>query len=339
MAKFIKFLIILVIFVSVATGLYWHYSQSTSTLDKDAKIIAITQIVTHPALDSVREGLLTSLAAAGWQQGKNVRIIYENAHGNIATANQIAHKFASLKADVIVAIATPSAQTVISTTRGKDIPIVFAAVSDPVAAKLVPNLERPGGHITGTSDHPPVAEQIDLIIECLPHKDSLVLGMIYNAGEPNSVAQVAITEKIAEQKGIKIITRAVDNSTKVATAVQSLIAKVDALYLPLDNTVASALPSVFQTSLNNPHGKKVPVFASDPEVVKEGALATIGFTHFDEGKLTGAVVNRILLGESPGDIAVETPQPARVYLNLKTAGKLGIEIPEAVIARAAKIYQ
>lgn len=338
MAKFIKFFTCFLIAILVVGGLIWRYSQN-STLQPDAKILAITQIVTHPALDSVREGLLTSLKSAGWQPGKNLRIVYENAHGNIATANQIAHKFASLQADVIVAIATPSAQAVLSATRGSDIPVVFAAVSDPLGAKLIPNLERPGGHITGTSDHPPVEEQIALIAECLPHKESLVIGVIYNAGEANSVAQVAIAKQIAKQRGFTILARSVDSATKVATAVYSLVDKIDALYLPLDNTVASALPSVFEASLNNPQGKKVPVFASDPEVVESGALATVGFTHYDEGKLTGLVVNRILSGESPGDIAVETPHPARVYINLKTAKKLGIEIPQAVQDRAAKIYQ
>ncbi|MEN8236940.1 MAG: ABC transporter substrate-binding protein [Pseudomonadota bacterium] len=338
MAKFIKIFVSFLLAVLIVGGFIWRTKQ-TPHLQPDAKVLAITQIVTHPALDSVREGLLKSLTAAGWHEGKNLRIIYDNAHGNIAMANQIAHKFAGLQADVIVAIATPSAQAVISATRGKDVPVVFAAVSDPLGANLVPNLERPGDHITGTSDHPPVAKQISLIAEFLPDKKSLVIGMIHNAGEANSANQVAIAKQIATQRGITILARSVDNATKVTTAVHSLVGNVDALYLPLDNTVASALPSVFEASLHNPQGKQIPVFASDPEVVKSGALATVGFSHYHEGKLTGTVVSRILSGESPGEIAVETPHPAMVYINLKAAKKLGIKIPEAVRNRAAKVYR
>ncbi len=333
---------IFILFMIIALGLgaaVWFFKQPEQKMDPDAKVVAITQIVAHPALNALREGIEKGLSQAGWEKGRNLQIIYDNAQGSIATANQIAHKFAGLDADVIVAISTASAQTVIATVRQKGTPVVFGAVTYPLDAKLVENIEHPGGHVTGTTDHPPVAQQLELFAEIMADKNPLKLGVLYNAGEANSVAQVAIIRKEAAKRGIQIITRSVDNTTKVFDAAKNLVPEVDAFYIPLDNTVMSALQAVLRAGLGLVEGKYIPTFASDPEQVFGGAVATIGFTHYDEGLLSAQIIDRILRGENPGDIPVQTPKIAKIHLNLKMAEKVGITIPKELIQRAAKPHE
>lgn len=301
------------------------------------KVVAVTQIVAHPAVDAVRKGVKDSLAEAGYEEGRNLTWIYENAHGNIATATQIAQKFVGIKPDVIVAITTPSAQAVASATRQNKIPVVFAAVTDPLGAGLVSRIESPGSNITGTTDAPPIEKQINLIKSIMP--DIKTLGVLYNAGEANSAAQVEKVKHLCSELRIKVIAKTVDNSTKVLGAAQGLVTEVDAIYIPLDNTVASALHAVIALCLSNDIDKKIPVFASDPEGVDQGAVATIGFTHYEEGKKAGEMVVQILNGAKPSDMPVGSPKKIGIYLNMKSAEVLGLKIPAEMLENAAKIVK
>jgi putative tryptophan/tyrosine transport system substrate-binding protein len=300
--------------------------------------IAVTQVTAHPALDAVREGFKHQLESQGFREGENLKIIYENAYGNIATANQIAYKFMSSEADVVLAITTPSAQAMVSASKDKTVPIVFSAVTDPMGASLINSFETPGEHITGTVDLPPLKDQLALMQQTMGKK-ILKVGVVYNSGEANSVFQVNAIKELSAKYNIQITTKVVDNSTKVLAAVQSLIPHVDAMYVPLDNIMAAAFPSVVNLCLNNDLGRKIPVFASDPEGVRQGALATIGFTHYQEGMLAGRIVSRILAGEKPGNIPVTGPEASELYINTTSAKALGIEVPKAVLKNASEVVR
>ncbi|MEL6491451.1 MAG: ABC transporter substrate-binding protein [Cyanobacteria bacterium J06621_3] len=291
-----------------------------------APFVAATQIVEHPALNSVRDGIKDELAEAGYEEGSSLRWEWQSAQGNPATATQIAGKYAGAKPDVIVAIATPSAQTAIAATS--DIPIVFSAVTDPVGAKLVENAKKPGGNVSGVSDLSPISQQLELIKEILP--DVSTLGVIYSAGEDNSVSLVALINENAPAQELEVKEVTVSTSSDVANAARSLVGSVDAIYIPTDNTVVSALESVIQVGQDN----KVPVFAGDTDSVKRGAIASISFDYYDVGRQTGKMVIKVLKGNKPGDLAVEFVEDLQLTINPAAAEAMGVEIPESVTTRA-----
>ena len=304
---------------------------SISHAEQPAKTLALTQIVEHPSLDAARRGILDELAAAGWTSGQNLQVDYQNAQGNPATAGQIARKFAGEQPDVIVAITTPSAQAVVAAAR--DLPVVFCAVSDPVGAKLVSNLEHPGGHVTGTSDQAPIAEQLDLIRELSPKAKTL--GVIYNPGEVNSVSLVELLKKLAPEKGGQVIESAAPKSGDVLSAAWQLTGKADAIYIPLDNTVVSALEAVIRVGRE----AHIPVYSADTDSVQRGTVAALGFDYYDVGRQTGQLVVRVLRGENPGEMAVERIKTLKLFLNPGAAARMGVVIPEAVRQRAAHIVE
>ena len=307
------------------------FPLSISHAGQPAKTLALTQIVEHPSLDAARRGILDELAAAGWTSGQNLQVDYQNAQGNPATAGQIARKFAGEQPDVIVAITTPSAQAVVAATR--DLPVVFCAVSDPVGAKLVSNLDRPGSNVTGTSDQAPIAEQLDLIRELSPQAKTL--GVIYNPGEVNSVSLVELLKKLAPEKGWQLIESAAPKSGDVLSAAWQLTGKADAIYIPLDNTVVSALEAVIRVGRE----AHIPVYSADTDSVQRGTVAALGFDYYDVGRQTGQLVVRVLRGENPGEMAVERIKTLKLFLNPGAAARMGVVIPEAVRQRAAHIVE
>ncbi len=288
--------------------------------------VAVTAIVEHPALDAARDGVKDALAEAGFKEGENFKFVYQSAQGNPATAAQIARQFVGEAPDVIVPISTPSAQAVVSATR--DIPIVFTAVSDPVGAQLVKDMTKPGGNVTGLSDMSPVVEHIKLIKEVMPNIKKL--GYLYNSGETNSVSLLAALKEAASAEGIEIVESAATKSAEVQGAARALVGRADAMYVPTDNTIVSALESAVGVAEES----KLPLFTADTDSVKRGALAALGFNYYDVGKQTGAVVVKILNGEKPGDIAVDIAKGTDLVINLSAAKKMGVEFPQAVIDRA-----
>ncbi|MFT6915251.1 MAG: putative ABC transport system substrate-binding protein [Motiliproteus sp.] len=297
----------------------------------EPKHVAITQIVEHPALDACRQGVQDGLAAAGYKVGDNLRWSYESAQGNPVTAAQVAKKFAGDSPDVIVAISTPSAQTVAASAR--HIPLVFTAVTDPLGAKLVSNMEHPGELITGVSDLSPIDKHIELILELVPGVKRL--GVIYNPGEANSVTLVEMVREESSARGITLVEGVAIKSGDVLAAVRSLVGKVDALYVPLDNTVVSALEAVIKVAEQN----DIPLISGDTDSVTRGTVAAVGFNYYDVGVQTGKMVARILSGEAPGDIAVERVQQLELHLNPGAAQRMGISLPQAMLDRAKKIVQ
>jgi putative ABC transport system substrate-binding protein len=310
-------------------------SESTNTTSSedstDEKFVAITQIVEHPALDATRDGVKDELEEAGLKEGDNLKWQWESAQGNASTAAQIASKFVGDNPDVIVAIATPSAQAAIS--AAEDIPVIFTAVTDPVGAKLVETMEKPGELVTGVTDLSPIGEQLDLIKEITP--DIERIGVLYNAGEANSVSLVELLKKEAESRNLEIVEATAAQSSNVATAAQSLVGKADVIYIPTDNTIVSALEAAIQVATEN----KIPLYAGDTDSVERGAIASLSFNYYDVGRQTGKIVLEVLEGKNPGEISVQSVEKLQLFVNLQAAEAMGVEIPESVKSRAEKMIE
>lgn len=285
--------------------------------------IGITQIVSHPSLDAAREGFKQGLAEAG------VQAEYEeqNAQGDQATATSIAQKFTGK--DLVLAIATPTAQAAAQVIPDK--PILFTAVTDPVAAGLVKTLDAPGANVTGTSDLNPVKEQIGLVKEIAP--DAKSVGIVYSSGEVNSEVQVKLAQEAAKEQGLTVQTATVSNSGEVAQAANSL--DVDAYYVPTDNTVVSAIESVIGAA----EAKKVPVIAGEGDSVQRGAMATFGIDYTELGKQTGQMAAKVLGGADPATLPVETQQTPKLYVNPAAAERAGITLPDALVKRADEVVK
>ncbi|OIQ87951.1 ABC transporter substrate binding protein [mine drainage metagenome] len=296
------------------------------------KVVKITAIVEHPALDACRKGALDELAAEGFVPGKNLSVEFQSAQGDVGTAGQIAKKFVGDAPDVIVAIATPSAQAAVAAAHGT-VPVVFSAVSDPVGARLVSSLEHPGANVTGVTDRLPLQQHLAMMRQILPHLKRL--GVLYNPGEANSVSEVARLKTIAAAQGITVVEGPAPDSNSVLGAARSLAGKVDAFYTPTDNTVVSALEAVVKVGIDT----QLPVFAGDTGSVPRGAIAAVGFDYYDVGRQTGKIVARILKGEKPGDIAVEGVNKTNLALNPAMAAKMGITFPPALLKSATTIVK
>jgi putative ABC transport system substrate-binding protein len=297
----------------------------------EPKTVAITAIVEHPALDAVRDGVMQGLADAGHAEGTDVTFAYQTAQGNPATAAQIARQFVGDAPAVIVAISTPSAQAVAAAT--KEIPIIFSAVTDPVAAQLAASIDAPGGNITGVSDMAPIGDHVALIREITPEVKRL--GVLYNPGEANSVSSLGAMKTAAEAAGIAIVEGPATKSADVQAAARSLVGKVDAIYVPTDNTIVSALESAVGVAI----AAKLPLYAGDTDSVARGALAAVGFNYFDVGVQTASLVDRILKGEDPGTIPVVFAAGTDLQVNKTTAAAIGLQLPQAVLHRASKVIE
>lgn len=301
---------------------------SPATLAKTVTV-AVSQIVEHPALDATRNGLLDGLKARGYEPGKNLNFDYKTAQGNPAIAVQIARQFVGEKPDVLVGIATPIAQALAAMTR--TIPVVFTAVTDPVGAKLVKNLQHPGANITGLSDLSPVAQHVALIQEIMPAVKSI--GVVYNPGEANSVSLMQLLKVSAAKAGIKVVEATALKSADVQSATRAIAAKSDIIYALINNTVASAIEGMVVAA----NQAKTPVFGAATSYVKRGAIASLGFDYYQIGQQTAEYVVDILNGKQPGDMAVRVAKGSDLILNQTAAKKLGITIPQSVLARATKV--
>ncbi|KUF38812.1 ABC transporter substrate-binding protein [Comamonas kerstersii] len=303
----------------------------TGTAVAQEKSVAVTAIVEHPALDAVRDGVQAALKEAGYESGKNLKWQYQSAQGNTGTAAQIARKFVGDKPDAIVAIATPSAQAVVAAT--KTVPVVFSAVTDPVAAKLVPSWEASGTNVTGVSDLLALDKQMDLVKQVVP--DAKRVGMVYNPGEANSVVVVKELQKLLPTMGMTLVEAAAPRSVDVSSAARSLVGKVDVIYTSTDNNVVSAYEALVKVGQD----AKIPLVASDTDSVKRGAVAAYGINYRDLGEQTGRVVARILKGEAPGSIKPEVSTKLELFVNPVAAQKQGIELSEALIKSAAEVVK
>lgn len=288
--------------------------------------IGITQIVEHPSLDAAREGFKQALADAGLE----VSYDEQNAQGDQSTATSIATTFAGDDLDMILAIATPTAQASVQAIT--DVPILITAVTDPVEAGLVDSWEAPGGNVTGTSDLNPVDEQLSLLGELAP--DAQSVGIVYSAGEVNSQIQVDLARDAADELGLEIQEATVTNSSEVQQAAESL--DVDAYYVPTDNTVVSALEALLQVA----ESQSLPVIAADGASVERGALGTYGLDYERLGYQTGEMAVQVLTeGADPAEMPVETLSELSLILNSGTAERIGVELPAELVETADTVYE
>lgn len=297
-------------------------------------VIGITQIVEHPALDAARDGFIAALEEAGYKEGEDVVYDLQNAQGDFTNAISIAQKFKDDKVDLIVAIATPTAQAALQVNQ--EIPIVINAVTDPVAASLAKSWESSGNNLTGMSDAAPTKQQVELIPLFLPEAKNV--GTIYNAGEANSVVQIEVAKEVCKELGLNLIEVTVSNSSEVLMAAQSLAGRVEAIYIVTDNTVVSALESVIKVC----NQEKIVLILADPSTVDKGALASYGIDYFSLGKKSGEIAIQIIKGAKPSDIPIQTitdPKDLQFVVNLDTAKIIGISVSEEILKTADKIIK
>lgn len=300
-------------------------SDSAGAAEKDSYKIAISQYVEHPSLDATREGFMAALKDAGLVEKDNLTVDYNNAQADSANNMSIAQKIAGEKYDLVLAIATPPAIAVAG--QVKDSPILFAAVTDPVDAKLVDNLEKPGGNISGASDTNP--EAINKLMNFIADQftDVKNVGVVLNEGEPNAVIMSGIAEKALKDRGINMVKATVTNTSEVKQAAESLVGRVDAIYITLDNTVVEAVNTIIQTA--NEHD--IPFFSADRDTVEKGAFATVGFKYYDHGYQVGQMAVDVLKnGTKVGDMKITVPDKLDFILNLKAAAEQGIEVTDAM---------
>lgn len=289
--------------------------------------IGAIQLADHASLDAAYQGMhdsLDDLLGEG-----NYAVDFKNAQGDNATVEQIVAKFVSDDVDLIYAIATPAAQAAYNQTEGKDIPVVFNAVTDPVAAGLVDSMDKPGGHVSGVSDISPVEKQLKIVQEILPNVGEV--GILYNVGEANSISQIATIEEVAAKIGLKLNVVGVSEQSEIPLAVGKLVGEVDALYNITDNMMVAASATLIDAA----DGAKIPVFASEDGAYDLGILATESLSYYEFGKAAAGIIKEILVdGKDVGTLEVVVSDATNLYVNEEVAKVLGIELPASVTDRA-----
>lgn len=322
MKKLMTVLMILVLTVVMMTGCGDNNSGTSGEVLK----VGILQLMEHPSLNTIRESIIEGLADEGYVDGENLEIDYKNGQNDMTNMKTIAQAFVADKCDVIVAIATSAAQAVLSETT--EIPIIFAAVTDPVDAQLVDSLEVPGGNVSGTSDEVSAEAIMNLANEITPGFKTI--GALYSAGEDNSDSVIKGLKEYAAANGYEVVESTVTNTSEVQQAAQYLADKADVVYSPIDNTVASAM-AVASEIFNN---AKVPFYVSADSMVQDGGLATYGIDYTILGKETAKMVAQVLGGADVAAMPVVKMSDMNVYVNTKTADAIGVEIPASVLDEA-----
>ena len=321
MKKLLVILLALAMTVMMFTGC--AKESGTAETDGDTYKIGIVQMMEHPSLNTIRESIIDGLAEEGFVDGDNIEIIYQNGQNDMTTMQNIAQTFVGEEVDVIVAIATQAAQASLAETT--DIPIVFAAITDPVGAGLVESLDAPGGNVTGTSDEISAADIMDLAQQITPGFKTI--GALYNIGEDNSESVISDLKEYAAANGFEVVESTVTNTSEVQQAAQYLADKADVVFSPIDNTVASSM--ALAADVFNEAG--IPFYVSADSMVADGGLATYGIDYTVLGKETAGMVAEVLRGADPASMAVRKMSEMSIYINTDTAEALGIEIPQDIL--------
>lgn len=290
--------------------------------------IGVIQLMEHDALDNAYKGFVDGLKAAGYEDGKNIKLTYENAQNEQANCVTIASKLVNDRSDLILAIATQSAQAAANAT--KDIPILVTAVTDPADAKLVRSNDKPGGNVTGTSDLTPVKEQIQLLKEMVPNVSNV--GLMYCSSESNSKFQIELAKKECDALGLKYTVKTVSSSNEIQQVAQSLVGSVQAVYVPTDNMLAAGMKTL--SMVFTP--AKIPIVVGESGMVKNGGIATYGINYYKLGQQTAAMAVKILKGEAkPADMPIEYQKDMDAAVNEDAAKQLGITIPQDLLDKAS----
>ncbi|MCF0155478.1 MAG: ABC transporter substrate-binding protein [Veillonella sp.] len=318
--------LVLAVSAALAASFIAGCGNTNGSADGKQKV-GVIQLVEHPSLDAANKGFVAGLADQGFKDGENIVIDQQNAQADQSNLNSIAQRFVSDKEDLVLAIATPSAQTMANNT--KEIPIVGTAITDYVSSKLVESNDHPGHNVTGTSDMAPTEKQVDLILTMLPNTKKI--GVIYSSSEVNSQVQVDRMKKYAASKGVEVVEATVSNVNDIQQAASNLTTQgVQAVYVPTDNVVASAMSNL----INVTDAAKIPVFPAF-DAIKEGGLATYSVDYYKLGYQTALMAAKILKGEAkPADMPIEVQKEFKLTLNKEQAAKLGITVPEVLLEEA-----
>ena len=317
-SKLLKFVGVGIVFSS--------FLFACSHKDSDVKTIGVLQYMEHGALDAAYEGFIAGLAEEGYIEGENIKIDLKNAQGDLTTTQTIANQYVSDDVDMMFAIATQAVQSAYNAT--KDIPILMTAVTDPVEAGVVKDWNQSGTNVTGTSDLTPVAKQMELITELVP--EAKTVGVIYTTSEVNSEVQVKMAEEAASNLGLQVIRVGVTTVNDIPQAVASVIDKVDAMYAPTDNLIASSMPVLWNACLD----KKVPIVAGVDTMVIDGGIATEGIDYYQLGYETGLMAAQVLEGKDPSTMPINTLQNTTLIVNQKNAEAIGLSIPDSILKGA-----
>ncbi|HFH9934323.1 TPA: tryptophan ABC transporter substrate-binding protein [Streptococcus suis] len=305
--------------------------QNNSTKSTEKVKIGVLQFVTHDSLDEIYKGIKAGLEEGGYTTTENLSIDFMNAEGDQSQVQTMSKKLVDNGNELLIGIATPAAQGLANATA--ELPIIMGAVTDPVGANLVTDLKNPGGNITGVSDQTPVADTVSLIKEITP--DAKTIGVLYSSNEDNSIIQVAEFKAAAEEAGYTVLEYAVASSNELASTVEVASSKVDALFTPVDNTVASA----FSTVVSVANKSKTPIFTSVEDMVEGGGIASVTLSQYDLGVATGKMTAKILDGANPADTPVQIFNEGTVVVNQKVAKELGITLSDDVINQASKVIE
>jgi putative tryptophan/tyrosine transport system substrate-binding protein len=320
--------------LATSTALVFAAVFTASTAAATAKKVDIVTMVDTPQLLEVRDGILQGLRDHGYTGGSNISIEFKSAQGSFGTAQQIVRQFIGEQPDIIVTITTPTSEAAVAAT--KDIPIVFTTVTDPLKAHLVPTLKHPGGNVSGVSDLVPIARQLDVVKKLVPKLKKL--GLVYDPSLPNAVSTVEAIKAAAPTMGFTTIESPAMGLNNVPAAGQSLVGKVDAVFVPNDTTVYAAFEALVKTCQE----AKLPLFSAERRSVQRGAVATVGFDFKQIGVKTADMIDKVLKGTKAGDIDVtfmeDEPGSLGLYINKASAEKMGVDIPSEMLAKAAHVY-
>lgn len=308
-------------------------AAGSANLADGSYTIGIGQFAEHGSLDNCREGFLQGLAEEGFVEGENLTVLYQNAQADGANSSQIATNFVGRNVDLICAIATPMAQSAYSAAMETEIPVIYTAVTDPVAAELATEDGAPVGNITGTSDELPVKAQLEMIRQILP--EAKTIGIMYTTSEVNSESTIDQYKELAPDYGFEIVETGISSSADVSLAADSLLTQVDCMTNLTDNTVVASLPVI----LDKANALNIPVFGSEIEQVRIGCLAAMGLDYIELGKQTGHMAAQVLKGEAEASqMNYEVIEEAAFYGNSKVAENLGITLPEELTSQAVELF-
>ncbi|HFI0586628.1 TPA: ABC transporter substrate-binding protein [Streptococcus suis] len=312
--------------ISVASmGLLTLAACSSSSEQASSAVVkvGVLQYMEHESLTAAREGFVAELEANGYKEGEKLVLDYQNAQGDQANLQTISEQLIDGN-DIILAIATPSAQSL--ATVSTETPIVFTAVTDPLSADLVESIEKPGGLLTGTSDQAPIDKQVELLGQAVP--DAKTVGILYTTSERNSEVQVEQAKELLEKAGYKVVVKGITSTNEVQDATTSLMKDVDALFIPTDNTVASTMTMIGELSVEH----KVPVIGGSTDMVDEGGLLTYGTNYEALGRQTAKMAIKIIEGANVSETAVEYPETVSLHVNEEMAKKLGIDTSKLAVS-------
>lgn len=304
--------------------------QEAQTTKQDKKVkLGVLQLLSHPALDAIYQGIQDELAKEGYEAGKNLEIDFQNAQGDQSNLASMSEKLVSNKNDVIVGITTPATLSLANVT--KDISIVMGGITYPVEAGLIKDEKKPGNNITGVSDRTPIKQQLEIMKQVVPTLKTV--GILYTSSEDNSVKQANQAEEDAKALGLEVKVATLANTNDIQQVTESLASQVEAIFVPIDNTIASAMATVVKAT----DAKKIPVFPSSDTMVADGGVLGLGVDQYQIGVETAKMVVEVLKGAKPADTPIKLANEGVIYLNEEKAKELGITIPADIAQKAQKV--